>query len=147
MTRAYNESYLSDAKDTLSQCFDYLINDCGFEADWAATIFVSSGYAEQFERGNPAILSGMSGAELAVIGSALTNSNSVAESAEIVKPSDFYFYQNREIYETILELFNENLAIDFITVSNRLSQKDKLEAVGGVTYLRNAATNVPTTRR
>ncbi len=85
-------------------------------------------------------------AELAVIGSALTNSNSVAESAEIVKPSDFYFYQNREIYETILELFNENLAIDFITVSNRLSQKDKLEAVGGVTYLRNAATNVPTTR-
>ncbi len=65
MTRAYNESYLSDAKDTLSQCFDHLINDCGFEADWAATIFMSSGYAEQFERGNPAVLSGMSGAELA----------------------------------------------------------------------------------
>lgn len=65
MTRAYNESYLNDAKDTLSQCFDYLINDCGFEADWAATIFNSSGYAEQFERGNPAVLSGMSGVELA----------------------------------------------------------------------------------
>lgn len=85
-------------------------------------------------------------AELAVIGSALSNSHSVAESAEIVKPSDFYFPQNREIYAAILELFNENLAIDFITVSNRLSQMDKLEAVGGVTYLRNAATNVPTTR-
>ncbi len=85
-------------------------------------------------------------AELAVIGSALTNAHSVAESAEIVRPSDFYFYQNREIYEAILELFNENAAIDFITVSNRLSLKDKLEAVGGITYLRNAATNVPTTR-
>ncbi len=85
-------------------------------------------------------------AELAVIGSALTNSHSVAESAEIIKPRDFYFPQNREIYSAILELFNENLAIDFITVSNRLSQNDKLEAVGGVTYLRNAATNVPTTR-
>lgn len=85
-------------------------------------------------------------AELAVIGSALTNSHSVAESAEIVKPSDFYFAANRIIYETILELFNENLAIDFITVSNRLSQKDKLDAVGGITYLRGAATNVPTTR-
>ncbi|MCD8180401.1 MAG: replicative DNA helicase [Firmicutes bacterium] len=85
-------------------------------------------------------------AELAVIGSALTNPHSVAESAEIVKPSDFYFPQNREIYSAILELFNENLAIDFITVSNRLSQNDKLEAVGGITYLRNAATNVPTTR-
>lgn len=85
-------------------------------------------------------------AELAVIGSALTNSHSVAESAEIVKPQDFYFPQNREIYAAILDLFNENLAIDFITVSNRLSQNDKLDAVGGVTYLRNAATNVPTTR-
>lgn len=85
-------------------------------------------------------------AEIAVIGSALTNPHSVAESAEIVRPDDFYFPQNREIYSAILELFNENEAIDFITVSNRLSQNDKLDAVGGIEYLRNAATNVPTTR-
>ena len=65
MTRAYSESYLNDAKDRLSQFFDYLINDCGMKADWVASIFLSSGYAEQFERGNPAILAGMSGVELA----------------------------------------------------------------------------------
>ena len=65
MTRAYSESYLNDAKDTLSQCFDYLINDCGFDADWAASLFLSSGYAEQFERGNPGVLAGKSGVELA----------------------------------------------------------------------------------
>ena len=65
MTRAYSESYLSDAKDRLSQFFDYLINDCGMKADWVASIFLSSGYAEQFERGNPAVLAGMSGIELA----------------------------------------------------------------------------------
>ena len=65
MTRAYSESYLSDAKDRLSQFFDYLINDCCMKADWVASIFLSSGYAEQFERGNPAILAGMSGIELA----------------------------------------------------------------------------------
>lgn len=35
------------------------------KADWAASIFLSSGYAEQFERGNPVILAGMSGIELA----------------------------------------------------------------------------------
>ena len=85
-------------------------------------------------------------AELAVIGSALTNSHSVAESVEILRPSDFYFPQNKEIFSVILDLFNENAAIDFITVSNKLSQSDKLEAVGGIAYLRNAATNVPTTR-
>lgn len=65
MTRAYSESYLSDAKDRLSQLFDYLINDCDMKADWVASIFLSSGYAEQFERGNPALLAGMSGIELA----------------------------------------------------------------------------------
>lgn len=65
MTRAYSESYLNDAKDRLSQFFDYLINDCEMKADWVASIFLSSGYAEQFERGNPAILAGMSGVELA----------------------------------------------------------------------------------
>ena len=65
MTHAYSESYLSDAKDRLSQFFDYLINDCGMKADWVASIFLSSGYAEQFERGNPAVLAGMSGIELA----------------------------------------------------------------------------------
>ena len=65
MTHAYSESYLSDAKDRLSLFFDYLINDCGMKADWVASIFLSSGYAEQFERGNPAILAGMSGIELA----------------------------------------------------------------------------------
>ena len=65
MIRAYNESYLTDAKETLSQFFDYLINDCGMSADWASAIFVSSGYAERFERGNPSVLAGMSGIELA----------------------------------------------------------------------------------
>ena len=85
-------------------------------------------------------------AELAVIGSALTNPHSVAESAEIVAAKDFYFPQNKEIYNAILELFNENLDIDFVTVSEHLRIKNKLEAVGGIDYLRNAATNVPTTR-
>ncbi len=65
MTHAYSGSYLNDAKDRLSRFFDYLVNDCGMKADWAASIFLSSGYAEQFERGNPAVLAGMSGVELA----------------------------------------------------------------------------------
>lgn len=65
MIHAYSEYYLSDAKENLSQFFDYLINDCEINADLCASIFLSSGYSEQFERGNPAILSGMSGIELA----------------------------------------------------------------------------------
>ena len=83
-------------------------------------------------------------AELAVIGSAITKSESVSEAAEIITPSDFFFVPNREIFAVIMELFNENSPIDFVTVSNRLAEKDKLDAVGGIPYLRDAA-SVPTT--
>lgn len=84
-------------------------------------------------------------AEQAVIGSIITDSQSVAEAAQIVTADDFYYAQNREIFKTVMDLFNENSAIDFVTVSDRLAQNDKLDAVGGVVYLRNAAANVPTT--
>lgn len=83
-------------------------------------------------------------AEQAVIGSALTKSDSLAEAAEIISPEDFYFAENREIFAVMMELFNENSPIDFISVSERLGRYDKLETVGGVSYLRDVA-NVPTT--
>lgn len=65
MTHAYNELYLNDAKKTLSTMFDYAANDCDYNIDWFAELFLKSGYAKQFETGNPAVISGMSGPELA----------------------------------------------------------------------------------
>ncbi len=85
-------------------------------------------------------------AEQCVIGSALSNAQSVAASAEIVKPEDFYNAANREIYTAIIDLFNENEPIDFVTVTNRLTQYEKLDKVGGVPYLAAAAAMVPTTK-
>lgn len=65
MTHAYSEVYLNNAKDRLSSFFDYTINDCNLEPDWITALFITTGYAEQFERGNPAYVAGMSGVELA----------------------------------------------------------------------------------
>ena len=65
MIHAYNESYLNDAKQNLAECFDYAITACHFEPTLFSKLFVQSGYADQFERGNPAIVTGMSGIELA----------------------------------------------------------------------------------
>ena len=55
---------MNDAKRNLSSFFDYAINDCKMKPDWIASLFVATGYAEQFERGNPAYVAGMSGVEL-----------------------------------------------------------------------------------
>lgn len=84
-------------------------------------------------------------AELSVIGSALSDAESVASSAEIVKPDDFYYAANREIYRVVMDLFNENIPVDIVTVSDRLKQRDLLDGVGGIAYLSQAVVNVPTT--
>lgn len=65
MTHAYSESYLNNAKSCLSSFFDYAINDCKLNPEWIVKLFITTGYAEQFERGNPAYVAGMSGVELA----------------------------------------------------------------------------------
>jgi len=84
-------------------------------------------------------------AETGVIGCCLVNEKSVSASAEIIKPDDFYFSANREIYKVVMDLFNENVPVDIVTVSDRLAISDKLDSVGGVQYLTLAATSVATT--
>lgn len=84
-------------------------------------------------------------AEKAVAGCAMLDKNALAESAEIVKPDDFYFDANREIFSVAVELFNENVPVDIVTVSDRLTRYDKLDAIGGIAYLTSLATSISTT--
>ena len=67
MMIAYDEVYVSDAKKILGQAFDYLINDFGVEPNRAADLFITSGYAQMFEIGNPSVVAGMSGIELGMV--------------------------------------------------------------------------------
>lgn len=85
-------------------------------------------------------------AERAVIGALMVNAAAVNIIADILKPTDFYFENNREIYRSALELFDEGSPIDIVTLSHNLSMKDKLDAVGGVGYLTNLASSISTTQ-
>lgn len=62
---AYNELYLSDAKTNLAICFDYAINDCKLNPDTFVFMFINSRYSKLFETGDPGIIGGTSGIELA----------------------------------------------------------------------------------
>ena len=85
-------------------------------------------------------------AEQAVLGSALTDGESVGEAAQILMPSDFYFSANKFIFEAVMDLFNSNKAIDFVTVTEQLKVNNKLDAVGGIEYLKRLSSSVPTTQ-
>lgn len=62
--RAYAEYYLNDAQENLGEAFDYAANACGLDPDEFVDLFIAEGYAESFGKGNPKIVSGLSGTEL-----------------------------------------------------------------------------------
>lgn len=84
-------------------------------------------------------------AEQSVLGSMLIDKEVIPVIMEILKPEDFYRPDHKEIYDVIIELFDRAQPIDLITVSERLRLHGKLELVGGLEYLSNIATEVPTT--
>ena len=65
MTHAYDEMYLEDAMGNLGEMADYAANICDVDMDIFWSLFISSGVAKRFESGEPKIIVGMSGTELA----------------------------------------------------------------------------------
>lgn len=67
MTYAYGESYLDDAMNNLGEAVDYAVHACNVSADDFMSMFVTSGYAKQFESGVAKVVSGLSGSELVLL--------------------------------------------------------------------------------
>ena len=84
-------------------------------------------------------------AEQAVLGSMLVDKDAVIASIEILKPSDFYREDNKEIYAAMLELYNLGKPIDMITLKEQLLLRSTLEKVGGIGYIATLIDTVPTT--
>jgi len=66
MIRAYRKTYLHDAARNFGNMVDYAINDCEIGGCLFLHMFISSGLAHRFERGNPKVVAGMSGVDLAM---------------------------------------------------------------------------------
>ena len=64
--RAYQETYLSKAQAMLGDAFDYVINTCGIPAQDFIKYFIVSSVSKRVENGEPALIAGKSGIEIAV---------------------------------------------------------------------------------
>ncbi len=84
-------------------------------------------------------------AEQSILGSLLVDREILPEVAMKLRSEDFYMEQHREIYDAILDLFDDNKPVDIITVSDQLTKRGTLKKVGDYDYLSNLATAVPTT--
>lgn len=83
-------------------------------------------------------------AEQSVIGSMLMDRDAIITASEIVTAGDFYQHQYGIMFEAMLELFNENLPVDLVTLQNRLKVKDVPPEVSSLDFVRDIITTVPT---
>lgn len=83
-------------------------------------------------------------AEVSVLGALLLDKDAVIAVAEFLKPDDFYDDRHREIFECALELYEERIPVDVLTVSERLKKRKSLKMVGGMGYLTDLVNKVPT---
>ncbi|MBI4199177.1 MAG: replicative DNA helicase [Chloroflexi bacterium] len=83
-------------------------------------------------------------AEEAVLGSLLIDGSTIVQVSSALKPGDFYHERNRWAYEACLALLQRSEAINQVTVAHELASKDRLEGMGGASYLSHLVQVVPT---
>lgn len=64
MMCAYDRLYLADAMAVLAEFFEYAVDDYGAEGDEVSDLFCMSPLSDMFAKGNPSVVSGLSGPEL-----------------------------------------------------------------------------------
>lgn len=84
-------------------------------------------------------------AEQSVIGSMLLDKEAISTASEILRGEDFYKEAHHQIFDAMMELNDKNEPVDLVTLVDSLRGKGILETVGGITYLSNLVSSVPTT--
>ncbi len=85
-------------------------------------------------------------AEMAVLGAMLLSpAEAGSEVRERLSENHFYYAAHQVIFREIAVLQDAMQAIDLVTLTQRLQDKNQLEEVGGPAYLSDLVTRVPTT--
>ena len=82
--------------------------------------------------------------EEAVLGSILLEQDSIISVMEFLVPDDFYRVAHQLIFAAMIELNKNSEAIDPITVSEKLRQKNQIDNVGGEAGIIELLDKVPT---
>ena len=84
-------------------------------------------------------------AEQSVLGSMIIDKNAITKVMEKLKEDDFYRDGHKIIYKAISEMSREDMAVDLLTLLEYLKSTDQLDRAGGVTYITEVSSSVPTT--
>ena len=83
-------------------------------------------------------------AEQSVIGSMMMDRAAIITASETLVAEDFYHNQYAVLFESMIELFNENKPVDFITLQNKLKEKELPPEISSLEYINDLVAAVPT---
>lgn len=82
-------------------------------------------------------------AEQAVLGSLLIDRDAIIRVASFLRPDDFFRGAHAILYQALLDLYNRRTPADFVTVVDELERTGRLAEAGGVAYLTELLSVVP----
>jgi len=83
-------------------------------------------------------------AEQSTLGAMLIERTAIERAMEVLHKEDFYRIAHQVLFEVIEAITARDEPVDLITVQAELKNRDKLEAVGGISYLAVLYDRVPT---
>lgn len=116
MIHAYSEAYVLDAMKNLGEAVDYAVSACRTEMRDFFNLFIASGVADQFGRGVPKFVSGMSGTELVL---EVFRKSGIERS--LPEPQEDYDYSSAYWCGWIIAYYQWYSAIPFKDIFQRIS--------------------------
>lgn len=80
--------------------------------------------------------------EEAVLGAVMLEKDAIIEVIDILKPESFYKDEHQKIFQSVMNLFAADKAIDILTVPEELRRMDALDDVGGIAYITQLTSRV-----
>lgn len=84
-------------------------------------------------------------AEQSVLGAIIINRDRIPDVLGIISAKDFYIERHRELFETIVDLFNLGKPIDYVTIKQQLELRGTIEQIGGLDFIFRLMELVPST--
>lgn len=83
-------------------------------------------------------------AEQSVLGSLLIDRDAIIRVSDFLTADDFYADKHAIIYDAMVDLYRQHEPIDVLSLANRLTELEKLESIGGRSYLTSLTNTTPT---
>ncbi len=83
-------------------------------------------------------------AEISVLGAMMLEQSAASSAIEILEPESFYNEIHKELFDTMSYMYEKNIPIDIVSLSEELIKRKKLDFVNGTFYLTEINKRTPT---